>query len=89
MTDRPPPFPDSLCHRCQHLRMTGNTRGSIFLACAAPSLPRYLPQPVRRCAGWAVAGPDTVVIAGTPGAGAADNRDCDRDGRDPEVPEPG
>lgn len=51
MTSPPdaPPFPDSLCHRCVHLRLAGNKRGSIFLQCTEPSLPRYLPQPVRRC----------------------------------------
>ncbi len=45
----PPPFPTSACHGCAHLRLTGNRRGSVFLACAEPTLPRYLPQPVVRC----------------------------------------
>lgn len=45
----PPPFPTSVCHGCAHLRLSGNRRGSVFLACAEPTLPRYLPQPVVRC----------------------------------------
>jgi hypothetical protein len=47
-----PPFPDSLCHRCGHLRLSGNKRGSVFLACDHPALPRYVPQPVRACRGF-------------------------------------
>lgn len=43
------PFPESLCHRCRHLRLTGNKRGSVFLQCTEPTLPRYGPQPVRAC----------------------------------------
>lgn len=44
-----PPFPDSLCHRCRWLRLTGNKRGSIFLQCTEPSLPKYPRQPVKAC----------------------------------------
>ena len=44
------PFPQSLCHRCRWLRLTGNKRGSVFLQCTEPSLPRYGPQPVLSCA---------------------------------------
>ncbi len=51
----PPPFPTSVCHGCAHLRLNGNRRGSVFLACAEPAMPRYLPQPVVRC-GRRVAG---------------------------------
>jgi hypothetical protein len=43
------PFPQSLCHRCRWLRITGNKRGSAFLQCTEPSLPRYGPQPVLSC----------------------------------------
>lgn len=50
-----PPFPTSLCHRCRYLRLNGNKRGSIFLSCTEPSLPKYLPQPVRACRGFAAA----------------------------------
>jgi hypothetical protein len=46
------PFPDSLCHRCRHVRLNGNKRGSVFVQCTHPSLPKYLPQPVRRCDGF-------------------------------------
>ena len=57
------PFPQSLCHRCRHLRLTGNKRGSVFLQCTEPSLPKYPPQPVRACTqftpGTPAAEPDT------------------------------
>jgi hypothetical protein len=43
------PFPESLCHRCVWMRTTGNKRGSIFLQCTEPAMPKYLPQPVRAC----------------------------------------
>ena len=46
------PFATSLCHRCRFVRYNGNKRGSIFLACDEPSLPRYLPQPVIECRGF-------------------------------------
>ncbi|HVK72035.1 MAG TPA: hypothetical protein VM734_01890 [Kofleriaceae bacterium] len=57
MTDLPP-FPDSMCHRCRHLRLNGNKRGSVFLACSEPSQPRYRPQPVRLCAAFSPASPE-------------------------------
>jgi len=47
-----PPFPTSLCHRCRWLRLTGNKRGSVFLACTEPSLPKYPRQPVVHCIGF-------------------------------------
>ena len=43
------PFPDSLCHRCVHLRLVVAPR-STFLMCREPSLGKYAPQPVRACA---------------------------------------
>jgi hypothetical protein len=46
------PFPTSLCHRCRFVRYTGNKRGSVFLACDEPTLPKYLPQPVTACRGF-------------------------------------
>jgi hypothetical protein len=49
------PFPDSLCHRCRYLRTAGNRRGSVFLSCTEPSMPKYLPQPVVRCRAFAEA----------------------------------
>ena len=49
----PAPFPTSLCHRCRYLRRVESKRGSVFLSCTEPSLPRYLPQPVLRCGGFA------------------------------------
>ncbi|MEZ4399758.1 MAG: hypothetical protein R3B06_07050 [Kofleriaceae bacterium] len=45
----------SLCHRCAYVRLTGNTRGSVFLACTAPGMPKYGPQPVLRCPGFQAA----------------------------------
>jgi hypothetical protein len=61
------PFPDSLCHRCRYLRMVGNKRGSQFLGCREPSLPKYPRQPVARCAGFApgpdVRAPDDAEVA--------------------------
>jgi len=43
------PFPESLCHRCVNLRLIGSKRGSIFLHCTEPSLPKYPRQPVVAC----------------------------------------
>lgn len=44
-----PPFPASRCHGCRHVRYNTTHRGSTFLQCTEPSLPKYLPQPVRAC----------------------------------------
>jgi hypothetical protein len=51
------PFPQSLCHRCRWLRLAGNKRGSVFLQCTEPTLPRYGPQPVVSCPRFTPAGP--------------------------------
>jgi len=51
MTDEPP-FPASLCHRCRHLRIIRSARGSSFLMCQEPSLPKYPAQPVHACRGY-------------------------------------
>jgi hypothetical protein len=53
------PFPDSLCHRCRWLRLTGNKRGSVFMQCTEPTLPRYGPQPVRACPRFEPGAPDS------------------------------
>lgn len=53
----PPPFPDSLCHRCAHLRLIASGRGAVFLLCQEPSLPKYGRQPVRQCPGFTAAPP--------------------------------
>lgn len=49
----PPPFATSLCHKCKLLRLSGNRRGSVFLACEYnkkdPNWPRYPGQPVKYC----------------------------------------
>ena len=44
-----PPFPTSLCHRCRHVRLVTSGKGSTFLMCQEPSLPKYGPQPVLSC----------------------------------------
>ena len=46
------PFPESLCHRCVHLRVIESGKGSVFLMCQEPSLPKYGPQPVQICRGF-------------------------------------
>ncbi len=46
------PFPESLCHRCAHVRIVESGKGSVFLMCQEPSLPKYGPQPVRSCRGF-------------------------------------
>ncbi|MEW5737937.1 MAG: hypothetical protein AB1938_03370 [Myxococcota bacterium] len=42
------PFPDSLCHRCAHLRRVEGARSS-FLQCGEGRPPKYPAQPVRAC----------------------------------------
>ncbi|MEO6777494.1 MAG: hypothetical protein ABI467_31500 [Kofleriaceae bacterium] len=32
-----------------HLRIVDSAKGSTFLMCREPSLPKYAPQPVRTC----------------------------------------
>lgn len=44
-----PPFPTSICHACVHLRLVTSGKGSTFLMCQEPSLPKYPPQPIIRC----------------------------------------
>ncbi len=46
------PFPDSLCHRCAHLRLVTSGKGSTFLMCQHPDLPKYPRQPVIACPGF-------------------------------------
>jgi len=53
------PFPDSLCRRCAHLREVRSGRGSVFLMCQEPTLPKYPAQPVRQCAKLAHRAPAT------------------------------
>lgn len=50
MTDLP--FPGSQCHRCRYVRLTGNTRGSMFIQCQHPELRKYRSQPVHGCTGF-------------------------------------
>lgn len=46
------PFPTSLCHRCAHLRLVTSGKGSTFLMCQHPALPKYPRQPVAECVGF-------------------------------------
>lgn len=48
----PVPFADSLCHRCTFLRVVESAKGSVFLMCQEPTLPKYGPQPVKSCRGF-------------------------------------
>ena len=47
----------SLCERCTHLRIVASGKGSRFLLCRLSHIdrryPKYPPQPVRSCAGFA------------------------------------
>jgi len=43
------PFTDSLCHRCVQLRLVTSGKGSTFLMCNEPALPKYPRQPVGAC----------------------------------------
>jgi hypothetical protein len=43
------PFAESLCHHCVHLRLVTSGKGSTFLMCQEPSLPKYPRQPVVAC----------------------------------------
>jgi hypothetical protein len=44
----PLPFPDSLCHRCVHVRIVRSER-SAYVLCREPTLPKYASQPIRAC----------------------------------------
>lgn len=48
------PFPESVCHRCQHLKLIRSGKGSVFLMCRALER-KYQPQPVRRCVAFSAA----------------------------------
>jgi len=45
-----PPFPESLCHRCEHKRDVKSAR-AWFLRCVKLEA-KYAPQPVRACAAF-------------------------------------
>ena len=51
------PFPTSLCHGCAYVRLVTSGKGSTFLMCQEPALPKYGPQPVVRCVGFKPADP--------------------------------
>lgn len=54
------PFPDSLCHRCANLRYVETRRGSVFLQCGHPDLPKYPRQPVEHCPGFTASDPGSI-----------------------------
>jgi len=41
-----------VCATCTHARVITSARGSVFLRCDHPRLPKYPPQPMHRCNGW-------------------------------------
>ena len=43
------PFAESLCHQCEQLRLVHSGKGSTFLMCQDPELPKYPRQPVVAC----------------------------------------
>ncbi|CAN5163415.1 hypothetical protein BH11MYX1_BH11MYX1_40650 [soil metagenome] len=45
---------ESLCRRCKFVRLVKAAR-SEFIMCTEPTLPKYGPQPVRSCRGFAPA----------------------------------
>jgi len=53
MSEDDVPFPEALCHHCVHLRVIRSGKGSTFLMCQEPSLPKYPRQPVLACVGYA------------------------------------
>ena len=42
-----------LCSACTHARAVESSRGSAFLRCDHPDLPRFPPMPVIACDGFA------------------------------------
>ena len=54
------PFPSSLCHQCEHVRIVRSGKGSVFIHCGEPSLPKYCSQPVVVCASLATLTPPTL-----------------------------
>lgn len=59
--EQPPKLPQvaraSLCARCRHLRLVESSKGSVFLLCGLAQtdarFPKYPPQPVLACPGFA------------------------------------
>lgn len=49
MSDSPPPFPESLCHRCAAPPRYVRTAQSVFVLCPLVA-EKYPRQPVLRCA---------------------------------------
>ncbi|MBI5431504.1 MAG: hypothetical protein HZA52_01605 [Planctomycetes bacterium] len=53
----PPVARASLCARCRHVQLVESAKGSVFLLCALaktdPRFPKYPPQPVLACSGFA------------------------------------
>ncbi len=50
-------LPASLCESCVHVRVIESNKGSRFLMCGRardePRFPKYPPQPVLNCVGYA------------------------------------
>jgi hypothetical protein len=41
-----------ICARCRYADAVVSARGSAFLRCRHPDIPKYPPQPLRSCAGF-------------------------------------
>ena len=41
-----------ICSGCLNARLIRSARGSVFLLCRHPALPKYPPQPVWSCVGY-------------------------------------
>jgi hypothetical protein len=48
-----PPFPESLCHRCQALKLVKGAHSTFLMCTALPN--KYPPQPVRTCPAFTAA----------------------------------
>lgn len=72
------PFPQSLCHHCQHRRLVAGSRSTFILCVILPQ--KYPPQPVATCAAFARRDEDASGD-GVPAAGAS------RAERTPEEPD--
>jgi len=46
-----------ICARCGFARLVQSARGSVFLLCKNPGLPKYPRQPVSTCGGFKAAEP--------------------------------
>jgi hypothetical protein len=59
LPELPPASRAGLCVACRHVQRIESAKGSVFLLCTLaktdPRFPKYPPQPVRACSGFAAA----------------------------------